>query len=170
MSETKLRPMAVSDLEMVLGWRNHPKVRCFMYTTHEISLNEHRNWFEKTRADPNTYLLIFEKDGIASGFVNISKSRSPQIADWGFYVAPDAPKGIGSSLGDEVMKFAFNELKLHKMCGQALGFNDPSISFHERLGFTEEGRLRDQHFDGKNYHDVVCFGLLADEWQPQEIK
>jgi len=33
-----------------------------------------------------------------------------------------------------------------------------------RLGFQREGVLRQQHFDGQQYHDVVCFGLLANEW------
>lgn len=170
MSKTGLRAVTMEDLEQMLAWRNHPEVRRFMYTTHEISWDEHRHWFERTNRNPNTHLRIYEKDDEATGFVNISKTRSPQIADWGFYVSPDAPKGIGSSLGDETLKFAFNELKLHKLCGQALVFNDRSIAFHKRLGFIEEGRLREQHFDGTNYHDVVYFGLLANEWQPQEVK
>lgn len=170
MSETGLRPMAIADLEQVLAWRNHPEVRRFMYSTHEISLDEHRAWFKRTTLDPNTHLQIYEKNGEALGFVNISRTRSLSIADWGFYVSPDAPRGVGVSLGDEALKFAFNELKLHKLCGQTLGFNDRSIAFHKRLGFTEEGCLRDQHFDGIRYHDVLCFGLLASEWQPQEVK
>jgi len=170
MSKTGLRPMTSEDLEQVLAWRNHPEVRRFMYTTHEISLDEHRYWFERTNRDPNTHLRIYEKDSEAVGFVNVSRTRSPEIADWGFYVSPAAPKGIGGSLGSEALNFSFNELKLHKLCGQALGFNERSIAFHKRLGFIEEGRLREQHFDGTNYHDVVCFGLLASEWQPQEVK
>jgi len=158
--------MTMADLEQVMAWRNHSEVRRFMYTTHEISLDEHRHWFERSSLDPSTYLRIYEKDGEATGFVNISKTRSPQIADWGFYVSPDAPKNIGGLLGDEALNFAFNELKLHKLCGQVLGFNDRSIAFHKRLGFIEEGCLREQHFDGTNYHDVVCFGILAEEWRP----
>jgi UDP-4-amino-4,6-dideoxy-N-acetyl-beta-L-altrosamine N-acetyltransferase len=53
---------------------------------------------------------------------------------------------------------------LHKLCGQALAFNERSIRFHQNLGFRREGVLRQQHFDGEQYHDVVCFGLLASEW------
>lgn len=170
MSDTGLRPMNRADLEQVLAWRNHPDVRRFMYTTHEISLDEHRHWFERTTLDSNTHFRIYEKGGKAFGFIKICKTRSPQIADWGFYMSPDAPKGISGLLGNETLKYAFNELKLHKLCGQVLGFNDRSIAFHKRLGFIEEGRLREQHFDGTHYHDVVCFGLLAQEWQPQEVK
>jgi hypothetical protein len=35
---------------------------------------------------------------------------------------------------------------------------------HERLGFREEGLLREQVFKGGRYIDVVRAGLLADEF------
>lgn len=145
-------------------------MRRFMYSTHEISLEEHCKWFERTLRNPDIHLKIFEIQGEALGFVNISKTRCPQIADWGFYISPEAPKGTGGALGDETLRFAFKELKLHKLCGQALEFNERSIAFHKRLGFIEEGRLREQHFDGTYYYDVVCLGLLAKDWQPREVK
>ena len=168
MSKARLRSMTYEDLLMVLSWRNHPEVRHFMYTNHEISFDEHCSWFERAEHDTKTYLKIYENGGEAFGFINIGLLRSLQIADWGFYLAPHAPRGSGHILGNEVLKFAFGELQLHKLCGQVLGFNERSIAFHKRLGFLEEGRLRDQHFDGVNYHDVVCFGLLANEWQLTE--
>ncbi|EDM47384.1 UDP-4-amino-4,6-dideoxy-N-acetyl-beta-L-altrosamine N-acetyltransferase [Marinobacter algicola] len=157
--------MEETDLERVLQWRNHPDVRRYMYTTHEISLEEHKSWFARTRSNPSISLLIFEQCGEPCGFVSIVRSRSRKIADWGFYTAPDAPKGTGRKLGQCALEYGFNELALHKLCGQALGFNESSINFHKALWFTEEGRLREQHFDGIAYHDVVCFGLLANEWQ-----
>lgn len=166
----RLRPMDENDLELVLSWRNHPDVRGFMYTAHEISLAEHKRWFTGAKEQTGTYLRVYEQNGKPTGFVNVTLSRCPQVADWGFYVAPNAPKGAGRLLGEAALAFAFQELELHKLCGQALGFNEKSIGFHTKLGFVEEGRLRDQHFDGDQYHDVVCFGLLANEWQPNEVQ
>jgi len=167
MTDRKLRPMTDLDLEQVLAWRNHPEVRRYMYTTHEIGLDEHRAWFARASENSAVHLLIYEHQGRASGFVNITFGRSPKVADWGFYLSPDAARGTGRSLGKEALKYAFEQLCLHKVCGQALGFNERSIAFHKALGFAEEGRLRDQHFDGAEYHDVVCFGLLDHEWQSQ---
>jgi UDP-4-amino-4,6-dideoxy-N-acetyl-beta-L-altrosamine N-acetyltransferase len=157
--------MNESDLEQVLKWRNHPDVRSYMYSTHEIRMDEHRAWYAHASKNPAKALLIYERDGQACGFVNITRTRCPAVADWGFYLAPDAPRGSGRGLGTHALNYAFAQLGLHKVCGQALGFNARSIAFHTRLGFTEEGRLRDQHFDGDQFHDVVCFGLLSNEWQ-----
>ena len=41
----QIRSMAEEDLTMVLAWSNHPEVRRFMFTQHEISLEEHTQWF-----------------------------------------------------------------------------------------------------------------------------
>lgn len=160
-----LRRMEDGDLEQVLAWRNHPEIRSFMYTRHQITLDEHRAWFLKASVDPSRSLFIFERDGISCGFVNFHLTGEGGVADWGFYAAPDAPQGTGRGLGTLALKHAFVEMQLHKVCGQALGFNERSIRFHQRLGFTREGTLREQHFDGERYHDVVCFGLLAREWK-----
>lgn len=168
MFEHKLRSMTEADLELVLGWRNSPEVRRYMYTSHEIGLQEHQAWFSASAADPSISLLIYEHYGKASGFVNITRGRCSMVADWGFYLSPNAQKGTGRSLGKMALAFCFDKLSLHKLNGQALVFNSRSIKFHKTLGFLEEGRLRDQHFDGTRYHDVVCFGLLDCEWRAIE--
>lgn len=158
--------MVHADLERVLAWRNHPTVRRYMYTQHEITLDEHQCWFERTLPDPKKHLLIFEENHHPLGFVNFNEIGDNSIVDWGFYAAPDAPKGSGRQLGNAALNHAFNQLKLHKVCGQALAYNQRSIQFHQSMGFQQEGNLRDQHFDGEYYRHIVCFGLLSHEWQP----
>lgn len=165
MSSGRLRPMRSGDLARVLNWRNHPDVRRFMYTSHEISPEEHAQWYARNSEASGVWLLIYEVDSAPVGFVNISSTRCAQVADWGFYLAPDSEPGTGRSLGAAAVQYAFEDLELHKLCGHALGFNERSIRFHERLGFAREGVLREQHYDGERYHDVICFGLLAAEWK-----
>jgi UDP-4-amino-4,6-dideoxy-N-acetyl-beta-L-altrosamine N-acetyltransferase len=164
--QSQIRPMVHADLECVLAWRNHPDVRRYMYTQHEITPDEHQRWFERTLPDPKKHLLIFEENHRPLGFVNFNEVENECIVDWGFYAAPDAPKGSGRQLGRAALSHAFTQLKFHKVCGQALAYNERSILFHQSLGFQQEGILRDQHFDGERYHHVICFGLLCHEWQP----
>jgi RimJ/RimL family protein N-acetyltransferase len=97
--------------------------------------------------------------------VNFNESENGGIAEWGFYVAPYALKGTGRQLGHAALSYAFNQVKFHKVNGQALAYNERSIHFHKSLGFEQEGILRDQHFDGECYHNVICFGMLFPEWQ-----
>lgn len=161
----QIRPMVKADLIFVLEWRNHPDVRRFMYNQHEIALLEHQQWFERTLEDPKKHLLIFEVNHQSLGFVNFSETGSGGIAEWGFYAAPDAPKGSGRQLGHVALDHAFNQLKLHKVSGHVLAYNERSLQLHKTLGFRQEAILRDGHFDGQLHHNVICFGLLCREWQ-----
>lgn len=159
-----VRKMTKQDLHQVLHWRNHIDVRRFMFNQGEITYKEHYSWFERVSLDSCRHLLMFEINGVPSGSINFNQLDTASVADWGFYLAPDAKKGLGRQLGFAALHYAFDELGLHKVCGQALAFNERSIKFHLDLGFLQEAILREHHFDGQSFHDVVCFGLLEREW------
>lgn len=156
--------MQAADLDCVLAWRNHPQVSSFMLSQQRISMDEHRAWFERACADRHRRLLIVETDDSRLGFVQFHGVEPGGVSDWGFYAAPDAPKGSGRMLGRAALGYAFDALELHKVCGQALAFNEASIRLHLALGFQREGTLRDQHHCGDGYHDLILFGLISNEW------
>lgn len=166
-----IRELTEADLPMVLTWRNHLSVRTFMLTQHEISLQEHRSWFESVKNDKNRKQMLVFDGSEPIGFVQFNPVSAGGIANWGFYARPDAPKGSGTKLGNAALTYAFQDLGLHKVCGQAIESNAASIAFHQKLGFIEEGRLRDQQQINGRYQTLVCFGLLANDWyesQPTE--
>lgn len=156
--------MKLRDLDQVLYWRNHPDISRYMINQHKISPDEHRRWFEGVSKDPGKRVLIVEENAQALGFVQVSNVAAGATADWGFYAAPEAPKGFGRKLGVAAIDYAFRQLEIHKLCGQALEFNQASIRFHLQLGFQQEGVLRSQHRIGDRYYDLLCFGLLSQEW------
>ncbi len=164
-----LRPMTSGDLDAILKLRNHSEIRRYMLTQHEISSEEHMSWFIRSSQVPTTKLLVFEMDQKCYGFVQFKETGYQGVMDWGFYASPDSPKGTGRILGIAAIKNAFEDKRLYKICGQAISGNQPSIGLHMALGFAEEGILRDQHFDGTKYHDMICFGLLRREWEAGEL-
>ena len=165
----QIRTMLEGDLELVLSWRNHPEIRRYMYTQHEITLSEHAHWFECAVVNSSKHLLIYEINSLAQGFIQFTQVADGPIAEWGFYAAPDSQKGTGKNMGYMALQYAFERIGIHKVCGQALEYNEPSIRLHRALGFAAEGLLREQHYDGKNFHNVYCFGLLTSEWaQPAD--
>lgn len=160
-----IREVAETDLSMILEWRNHPNVRRFMLNQHEIAWEEHSKWFHLTILDPQKKIYIVEESGQPLGFVQFKGVFPGGVSDWGFYVAPNSSKGTGKKIGATALNYAFSTLKLHKICGQALETNTPSIEFHKRLGFKQEGILREQQRIQGIYHTMVCFGLLSEEWR-----
>lgn len=162
-----VRPLELDDLATVMLWRNHCDVRRFMFSQHEIDMNEHRDWFARTSLDETRKLLIVQEGEVPLGFVQLSNVSQGGVADWGFYVRPNAAKGSGLKLGWVALEHAFEELGLHKVCGQAIESNHASIAFHKKLGFKQEGVLREQQRIDDAYHTLICFGLIRGEWQPE---
>ena len=169
-AEGKVRVVLESDLNLIFNWRNHSDIREFMYSRHELTESEHKNWYKLADSDPDKYLLIYEENKIPLGFVQFRKIRSSNVASWGFYVAPQSPKGTGFRLARNILAYAFKNIGLEKVCGEAISYNHKSIRLHESLGFIREGVLRNQYFDGQSYYDVIAFGILKNEWVRQPKK
>jgi UDP-4-amino-4,6-dideoxy-N-acetyl-beta-L-altrosamine N-acetyltransferase len=136
-----------------------------MLTQHQIGVEEHAAWFAKVSQDPTRHLLIVEEHEEPLGYVQFSNVAVGAVADWGFYARPDAPRGSGRKLGATALNHAFGALQLHKVCGQAIAENTASIALHQKLGFVQEGVLRDHQRIEDAYHSLFCFGLLKREWQ-----
>lgn len=164
--EFSLRPMRESDLDQVRAWRNQPHIRRYMFTDHVIAPEEHRAWFARVRDSAQDHYLIFECRGEPVGVVSFTQ-HSPlhQRADWGFYLgAEDLPKGMGRILGFCSMEHAFGTLGIRKLRGEVLAFNARSLRLFLALGFREEGRFIAEFRRGDDYHDVIRFALLAEDW------
>ena len=136
-----------------------------MLSQHEIEEEEHIAWFEKVVHDKSRHLLIAEESGTPLGYIQFNGVASGGTSDWGFYARPDAPRGSGTKLCEIGLRHAFDVLALHKVSGQVLSNNRASISLHRKLGFTEEGILREHQRINDTYYSIICFGLLAGEWR-----
>lgn len=60
---------------------------------------------------------------------------------------------------------AFGVWDLHRVEIQAAVGNTRSRAIPERLGFTEEGILREAERVGDRYLDIVVYAMLAAEWR-----
>lgn len=160
-----LRELRREDLPQVLSWRNHPQVRRWMLTQHEISIEEHAQWFSKLQQDPQRHAVLVHEAEQALGLAHFIPVNSHGVVNWGFYLMPDAPKGSGSKLGRMALDFAFNKQGWHKVCGQVVASNEASRRFHLKLGFCLEGELRQHAFVGNEWLSMWCFGLLSSEWK-----
>lgn len=78
-------------------------------------------------------------------------------AHWGHGYALDATRTI--------INFGFSALRLHRISGAIGPDNAASIALVTRLGFTQEGRLRDHVFTNGEWRDSILYSLLAHEWE-----
>ncbi|WP_037293562.1 UDP-4-amino-4,6-dideoxy-N-acetyl-beta-L-altrosamine N-acetyltransferase [Roseobacter sp. CCS2] len=165
-SPGKLRRMTETDLPAVLSWRNHPAIRRHMYTQDEITLKEHRTWWEATKTSPKSRLYIYERDETPLGYVAFSQiAPLSATAHWGFYTAPQAPRGTGSMMTFLAMDEAFGPMALRKVNAEVIKGNAASIGLHESFGFEKEGLFLAHVMIGETLEDVHRLALFADNWQ-----
>ena len=72
--------------------------------------------------------------------------------------------GYASEAVKTMLDYYFNELRYNKSNVYIYDYNEASRKFHEKLGFVEEGRLRQMSYSGGKYHDTVYYGILRDEF------
>lgn len=160
-----LEPLTIEDLELVLQWRNQPVVRNNMYTSHEISAEEHKAWFAGLKNDPSRKWYVYSVEGEKYGVVYFTQcDEAKGNAFWGFYSGENAPLGTGLRMELEALELAFEVFGLHKLNCEVIAHNSVVVNMHKKVGFEEEGCFRDFYFDGEQYHDVIRLGMLAVEW------
>ena len=54
---------------------------------------------------------------------------------------------------------------MHRIGIAAAEYNKGAVKLYERLGFTQEGRLRECNWHDGGFWDVVLFSMLEDEWR-----
>jgi len=161
-----LRAVEEKDLELLLRWRNSERIRANMYTSHLITPAEHLAWFGRLSQDADSFAFLFEADGRPLGVVNLNHlDWRNQRCHWGFYLGEaDAPRGSGTRMAYLALRHIFEELKLHKVIGEAFSFNAASIAYHKKLGFSQEGHFVEHVLKDGGYLDILSFGLLSQNW------
>ncbi|TYS91509.1 GNAT family N-acetyltransferase [Rossellomorea aquimaris] len=74
-------------------------------------------------------------------------------------------KGIMTTVAKGLTTYAFDYYKMNKVEITAAEFNHRSRAIPERLGFKEEGKLRQREWIYDHFVDHIVYGMLADEWK-----
>ncbi|MGW7201735.1 GNAT family N-acetyltransferase [Streptomyces chryseus] len=106
--------------------------------------------------------------------VGESDSRAGRFKT-GIEITPDhRRKGYAVEATELILTYMFAEQRCNKCEVEVYAFNDASLALYRKLGFVEEGRLRQHEFLADGYHDVVLLGITAAEYwaahQPPSVR
>nr|WP_291563587.1 GNAT family protein [Clostridium sp. UBA2485] len=68
-------------------------------------------------------------------------------------------RGYGTSAMKMFIKYGFMERRLNKCSSTVLEGNEVSIKMHKKLGYEQEGVLKQNIYMNGRYYDEICFGL-----------
>jgi len=79
-------------------------------------------------------------------------------------------KGIGTEATQLLLKYAFEELGFHRIYLRVFGFNLRAIKCYEKVGFKQEGILRETLWRDGKWHNTIIMGILEHEYRELYMK
>lgn len=86
---------------------------------------------------------------------------------FGFSVLVDRQyrkRGYAEDAVQLILKYGFLERRFHKCDSSCASYNTASTQLHRKLGFIQEGRLREKYFYNGEHHDELLFGMTLEEY------
>ena len=171
-NRVRLRPLAESDVDHVLTWVNDPAIvgNIAAFSGHAFTRDQELAYIRRILASETDVVWSIE-DAVTGRYLGQcglhhlhARSRVARLA---CIIASraDMGQGHGSAAIRAVLDHAFGDRDLHKVWLMVFRTNERGRRTYARLGFVEEGILREEYFHDGGWHDMLRMSLLAREWR-----
>ncbi|MBU1148635.1 GNAT family N-acetyltransferase [Patescibacteria group bacterium] len=159
----KLRPIRLSDAPRYVKWLNDPAVTRFLSRSPGITLKQERDWITNTIKDKakKVFALIYKSEHIGS--ISIDKiDQNNMKGSLGIFIGEKDlwNKGVGTIATQKMVRYGFNKLKLHKIYLCVFPKNKRAIKIYQKLGFAQEGYLKDDFKKNGRYSDLIQMAII----------
>jgi len=153
---------SIEEKEMVRECRNNEGVRKWMYSDGVIYQEEHLNFIENLQKDNKNFYWIVYKDEKFIGVISLNninfKNKNSYL---GLYSNPFCKlKNKGYLLINCLKKLAFDTVELHSLKLEVIEENERSVDFYMKIGFKEEGLLKEFVLKDGKWLNVIIMGIL----------
>lgn len=162
------RPIREDELELVMNWRMLPEITYYMYTDPQLTIEQQREWYQKSKADTKNETYMIEVNGVPAGVLNITDiDYKNKRCSWGYYVAVKELRSLNLAMMLEwnVYDYAFYHLGLNKVAGEIFSFNKGVLRIHRMCGSTIEGELKEHIYKNGEFYDVTVTGITRNQWE-----
>jgi hypothetical protein len=161
------------DLMALRNWRNNPDFRKHFREYRELNMAMQERWFEqKVLNDPTTLMFSIRRLSDneflgCCGFVYVNWVH--RHADLSLYIGwKDAyidDEGYAEDACRALLRYGFGELALNKVWTEIYEFDDKKKQLYDRLGFHQDGLLRQNYFYDGRWWDSRILSLLTGEFK-----
>lgn len=160
-----LRLMTREDTDLIVAWRNSDAVRRNFIYQELFTRESHEHWI-RTKVETGEVVQMIICDSATDkpmGSVYIRDiDRKHNKAEYGIFIgeASARGRGVGSGAAKLMLRYCFEEEKLHRVYLRALSGNAAAIRSYEKAGFVKEGYLKDDVCLNGQYCDIVWMAAL----------
>ncbi|OGJ87046.1 MAG: hypothetical protein A2268_15150 [Candidatus Raymondbacteria bacterium RifOxyA12_full_50_37] len=147
----ELRNARPEDMMVLFRWANDPDVRKNSFSTKEIGLAEHKNWFAGKLASFDSRILIGWQDNDPVGVVRFERSGKQAVVGINL-----DKQWRGKGLGGKLLEMGIVDVKTEKFVDKITAyiksFNDASVKMFLKAGFKEiENTELSQYQDSRKF-------------------
>ena len=162
-----LRPMTGEDTDLIVKWRNEDFVRKNFIYQKPFTREGHLNWVEtmvKTGKVVQFIICTSENKPVGSVYLR-DIDETHHKAEYGIFIGEREAlsKGYGTEAAKLMIRYAFEERKLHKLMLRVLAGNDRAKKSYENAGFVQEAYLKDDVYPEDGYRDVILMAVINPE-------
>jgi RimJ/RimL family protein N-acetyltransferase len=134
-----------------------------------FSLEDEAEWYESARKQHNLYQFGIRllADNRLIGTCTVMDINWPARSSMvGISIgAPDARgKGYGTDAMRVLLRYCFMELNLNRVGLTVFSYNTRAMTSYRKVGFQQEGVMRQAILRDGEYHDIVLMSILRSEW------
>lgn len=131
------------------------------------SLEQFEERSAKRRDDPQfIQFAVTVGDRLIGSCMLMHEDTFARHAELGISLAPnETGNGYGTDAFRVLIDYAFTRRNLRRVHLIVVASNERAIASYRKLGFVEEGRLREHAWVRGHYEDEVRMGLLRSEWR-----
>lgn len=165
----RLRPAREDDAEALLAAMEPATTQNLSFFRDPIDLDRQRSYLRRMQSAQDRLFVIELRDGEhivgTCGIHEYDRHNDNGRMGLLIFRESDRALGYGSEATELLMCWAFTALELHKLYVRILMTNDAARAHYLKLGFKEEGVMREEYKLGGEYHDMILFSLLKREWE-----
>ena len=167
----RLRAVEPEDAENAFRWMNDHEVTRNLMARYPFSLESEREWVKgagKPLDFANARFAVETKDGVHIGHCGLhNASAENRRAELGIMIGEKEywGRGFGTDAMLTLLRFAFQQMNLHKVTLGVFEFNERGRVMYTKLGFVEEGRFREDLFQDGRYWDLIRLSILRREYE-----
>ncbi len=165
-----LRPFRESDAQAMFNWASDPEVTKYLTWTPHKNAEESRArcaFCERESRKDNVYHWAIEFQGELIGDIELGEIGETETGNVGYCMAKKYwGRGLMTEAFREVVRFAFEEVGLHRIEGMHAKENNRSARVMEKCGLRYEGLKRDGFRlpSTGEWTDIVVRGILKEDY------
>ena len=162
-----LRPLEKRDAEKMLEWMKDPAVnQFFRFDNTKLNIKKCLDFISSSFTDKDRHYAI-EENGDYMGTISLKHiDHLNRNAEYAIALRKSAQgKGLGTKASQELLRIAFEDLKLNKVYLDVLSDNSNAIHLYQKLGFKEEGELRNHIIINNKTRNLKLFGILKEDYE-----